>query len=93
MVVGILSVEIFIPAAASLKEKRQVVKSVKQRLRNKFNVSVTEADYHDKWQRAIIAVALVSEKQRFAEESLNKVFSFLDRETQFEIIQFNFDYC
>ena len=92
MIVGILSVEIIIPSAASLKDKRKIVLSVKDRLRKKFNVSAAEVGYQDKWQRSLLGVAAVSEKRKFVEECLNKVFDFLDNEVSFEIVKYNFEY-
>ncbi len=92
MIVGILSVEIIIPSAASLKDKRKIVLSVKDRLRKKFNVSVAETGYQDKWQRSVLGVAAISEKRSFVDECLNKVFDFLDNEVSFEIIKYNFEY-
>ena len=92
MIVGVLSVEIYIPASASLKEKRMVLKSVKDRIHNKFNASVAEVGFTDKWQRSLLAVAVVSENNKFVQEVLNKIFDFLDREPAFEITQYNFDY-
>jgi len=92
MIVGLLSVEILIPGSASLKEKKMVLKSVKDRVRKKFNVSVAEIGYQDKWQRSFLACALVTEKEKFAQEALNKIFDFLDKEPAFEIIKFNFEY-
>ena len=92
MIVGVLSVEIYIPASASLKEKRKVIKSVKDRIHNKFNASVAEVDYTDKWQRSLLAIAVVSDKNKFVQEVLNKIFDFLDREPAFEITKYNFDY-
>ena len=92
MIVGILSVEIIIPSAASLKDKRKIVLSIKDRLRKKFNVSVAEIEYQDKWQRSVLGVAIISGKRNFVEESLNKVFDFLDNEISFEIIKYNFEY-
>lgn len=91
-VVGLLQIEILIPGSASLKEKRMVLKSLKDRLRKKFNVSVAEIDFQDKWQRASLAVALVAGSEGFVQEVLNKIFSYLDDDPAFEIIQFDFDY-
>jgi uncharacterized protein YlxP (DUF503 family) len=92
MTVGILSVEIIIPSAASLKEKRKIVLSIKDRLRKKFNVSVAETGYQDKWQRSLIGIAVISEKRNFVDECLNKAFDFLDNEVSFEIVKYNFEY-
>ena len=51
MVVGILSLELYIPGASSLKEKRYVLKSIKTKVSNKFKVSIAEVDHNDKWQK------------------------------------------
>jgi uncharacterized protein YlxP (DUF503 family) len=58
-VVGLLTLEIVVPDAQSLKEKRHVVRSVKDRLRNRFHLSVAETDYLDSWQRAQLSVVAV----------------------------------
>jgi uncharacterized protein YlxP (DUF503 family) len=59
MVIGLLTVEMHIPGARSLKEKRMVLRSVKERLR-KFNVAVSETDHHDLWQRAELGIVTIS---------------------------------
>ncbi len=59
MRVSALRIELFIPGARSLKDKRRAVKSLKERIRNRFNVSVAEVDFHDLWQRSCLAVAAV----------------------------------
>jgi uncharacterized protein len=59
--------------AHSLKDKRHVVKSLKDRLRHKFNVSVAEIDYQDLWQRALVAVVTVSSHHAYAEQVLQTV--------------------
>lgn len=60
MVVGVVTFELHLPHARSLKEKRKVVKSVIERLHQKFRVSVVESDYHDLHQRSEVALALVA---------------------------------
>ena len=57
--VGVLTLELRLDDAHSLKDKRQIVKSLKDRLRGRFNVSVSEIDYQDLWQRGLVAVATV----------------------------------
>ena len=69
MVVGLLSVELHLPGAHSLKEKRMVLRRVKDRLR-KFNVAVSEVEHHDLWQRAALAVVTVSTDQQHADREL-----------------------
>lgn len=73
MVIGVCTLELNIPAAASLKDKRQVVKSLIARLRNEFNVAVAEVDQLDSWQSAVVGVATVSNDPEYAHGLLNRV--------------------
>ena len=59
MVIALLTVELHVPGARSLKDKRMVLRRVKDRLK-KFNVAVSEVEYHDLWQRAALAVVTVT---------------------------------
>ena len=72
-VVGVLTLEIRLENAHSLKDKRNVVQSLKNRLRNKFNVAVAEIDAQDLWQRATVAAVTVSSSHVFAEKVLRSV--------------------
>lgn len=92
MIVGLLSIEIYIPGSSSLKDKRMILKSLKDRAHKKFNVSVAEAGYQDKWQRSLLGFALVAEKEKFVQEALNKLFTWLDNEAAFEIVKYNFEF-
>ena len=92
MTVGVLILDVIIPASASLKEKRLVIKSLKERVKKKFNVSVAETGFQDKWQRSEIGIAVISNSPAHAEESLNNVFHFLDVADQYEIVAYNFEY-
>jgi uncharacterized protein YlxP (DUF503 family) len=71
--IGVLTMELHIEQAHSLKEKRHVVKSLKDRLRNRFNVSVAEIDAHDLWQRGVIAAVTVASDHTRAEVVLQSV--------------------
>ena len=77
MNVGILTVRLRIPENQSLKGKRQVVKSIIQRVRNRFNVSVAEVEDQDLWQVATIGVAAVSNSSAHVNEVLSKVQDFI----------------
>ena len=72
-IIGVLTLEIVLQNAQSLKDKRQVVKSLKDRLRSKFNVAVAEIDYQDLWQRSVVAAVTVSADRVFAEKLLQSV--------------------
>ena len=71
--VGVLTLELRLEDSRSLKDKRQVVKSLKDRLRHKFNVAVAEIDGQDLWQRATVAAVTVSPSHDFAEKVLRSV--------------------
>jgi uncharacterized protein YlxP (DUF503 family) len=71
--IGVLTLEMRLEYARSLKEKRQVVKSLKDRLHHKFNVAVAEIDYQDLWQRALVAAVTVSGDHAHAELVLQSV--------------------
>jgi uncharacterized protein YlxP (DUF503 family) len=90
--VGVLIIDIMIQSSTSLKEKRHVLNKIRDRLRNKFNVSVAELDYLDKWQRSQVGIALISNEYSHAENSLQKIFRYLDEFDEFEITNYTFDY-
>jgi uncharacterized protein len=73
MAVGLLTLELHIADAQSLKDKRQVIRSLKDRLRGKFNVAVAELDFQDSWQRSVIGVVTLANEERFVQEVLQKV--------------------
>jgi len=72
MVIGICTIELEIPMAASLKDKRQVIKSVTARLRKEYNVAVAEVDFHNAWNLTLISVVTVSSDTAYAHGLLMK---------------------
>jgi len=70
MIVGLLTLDLHIPEANSLKSKRLIINSLKDRIKNKFNVSIAEVDANNLWQRSIIGVACVANETKL----INKVF-------------------
>ena len=77
MYVGSLRVRLLIREARTLKDKRQVVQSVKDRLRERFNVSVAEVEAHDNRQLAVLGVALVSNESAHVRTTLEQIVSAL----------------
>jgi uncharacterized protein len=71
--IGVLTLELRLDGSHSLKDKRHVVKSLKDRLRHKFNVAVAEIDYQDLWQRSVVAAVTVSGDHGHAETVLQSV--------------------
>lgn len=79
MFVGVLQVELSIPGAFSLKEKRHVLKGFLERLRREFGVAAAEVDRQDVWNSAIVGVAFVSNDARHAESHLQKALNAIGR--------------
>lgn len=73
MVVGLVTLELHLSGCRSLKDKRRVLKSLKDRLHHRFNVSVAETNHHDLWQRAELACCVVARDRRQAESVLGAV--------------------
>jgi uncharacterized protein YlxP (DUF503 family) len=92
MHIGSLVIEIMVYSSASLKEKRYVLKGLKDRLKHKFNIAVAEIDYQDKWQRSKIGIVTISNDYGHVQNSLQQVFSFLDQSDEYEIISYEFKY-
>jgi uncharacterized protein YlxP (DUF503 family) len=78
MVVALLTVHLFLPGARSLKDKRMVLRRVKDRLA-KFNVAVAEVDHHDLWQRAELGIVTVATSSEHADRELAAVADEIDR--------------
>jgi uncharacterized protein YlxP (DUF503 family) len=79
MPVGLLTLELHISDAQSLKDKRQILRSLKDRLRGQFNVAVAELEHHETWQRSVVGIVTLSNEERHVEESLQKVLAEADR--------------
>ena len=73
MFVGIVRIELHIPASQSLKDKRSVVRGLKDRIRQRVRASVAEVEHQDLWQRASLGVAVVSGERRQVDEQLQSV--------------------
>ncbi|MDP6043464.1 MAG: DUF503 domain-containing protein [Dehalococcoidales bacterium] len=77
MNVGVCRIDLRLPGNISLKDKRQVLKSITVRVRNKFDVAVAEVDNHDRWQLATIGICCISNNSRHTNEVMSKVMDFV----------------
>ena len=77
MVIGVLTLEIDIDGAFSLKEKRMTVNRIRDRVRQRFNVAVAEVEDNDVWNHACMGVVAISNDQRHVNEMLSKVVDFV----------------
>jgi uncharacterized protein len=87
MVVGVCTVELWIPESQSLKDKRQVVHSLKDRLRGKFNLSVAEVDGQDLWQKAVLGMACVANDGRHVEQVLEQALNVMKSLPTVEVVR------
>ena len=86
MVVGVCEIDLHIPACASLKEKRFVLRSLQTRLRNRMNVAVSEADHHDRWQLASLCVVAVSNDSAVVHSILSKACGLVEHDRRVELL-------
>ena len=92
MIIGTVLIELHIPGSTSLKAKRSVLNRIKERLKNRFNASVSEVDYQDLWQRAAIGVAIVGIEKRVVESTLSNIVRQVEMETRVEITRVQMDF-
>ena len=78
MHIGVCRIRLHLPESASLKDKRQVSRSLSARIRNSFNVAVAEVEDHELWQRLTLAVCCVSTDSAHANEMVSKVVEFIE---------------
>ena len=86
MIIGACSIKLHIFEVYSLKEKRQVIKSILGRLQSRFNISVAEVDHFDTWQSSVIGFACVSNETAHVRSIINNVIRFVDSDGRVEII-------
>ncbi len=92
MIVGVCTIELRVHQAHSLKSKRQVLKSIKSRVKNKFNVAIAEVEDQDVWQRAVLGVAVVSTALDHANGVLSKVVNFVESLYLAELIDYQIEF-
>lgn len=86
MLVGVCELELFIHSSNSLKEKRFVIKSIKDQVKRKFNVSIAETDHLDKWQLAKLGIATVSNEQRIIQQTFDGIIKLIEFKGEAEIL-------
>jgi uncharacterized protein YlxP (DUF503 family) len=87
MTVGLCTVELFIPDGHSLKEKRQVLQSLKTRLRDKFNLSVAEVGDQDLWQKAILGMACVANESAHVNQVLDQAVNLIQSVSVIQLVR------
>ena len=92
MPIGLLTLEIHILDAQSLKDKRQVLRSLKDRLRAHYNVSVAELEHQDTWQRSRVGVVTISGDQAYLEKSLAEISAECERLLERDLVSQAIEY-
>jgi uncharacterized protein YlxP (DUF503 family) len=92
VIVGVLTLEIDISGAFSLKEKRMTVNRIRDRVRAKFNVAIAEVDDNEVWNHACIGVVGISNDQRHLNEMLSKVVAFVEDIRDCELEDYSLDF-
>ena len=90
-VIALLTIDLHIPHAQSLKDKRMVIRSLKDRLRSKFNVAVAEVDHQDLWQRSQLSVATVGPDESYLTQLLQHALEEAERTAPECVIQGNIE--
>jgi uncharacterized protein YlxP (DUF503 family) len=92
MVIGLLSFEIFLPYAQSLKDKRRIMSAFKDRIKGRFNVAVAELDYQDKWQRGRFGIVTLNSQKIIVDQVLQKILDEAEQSLGAEITQAEIQY-
>ncbi len=88
MLLGICTINLYFPDSHSLKDKRNIVKSIKLRIRNNFNVSVSEINNYDLWKNTILGIACIGNEKKYLNNVLNEVIKFIDNQNKLQLINF-----
>jgi len=89
MIVGLLELDLRIPDAQSLKDKRMYLRSLCDRIRNKFNVSIAEVDGGNAHRHAVVGIAHVSNEQKFSNQVLSKIVNLVEQERGIELVDYH----
>jgi len=89
--IGLLHMELFIPGSRSLKDKRRVVKSLKEQIHNRYNCSVAEIGEKDLWARASLAACVIGDDVRFVNTQLNEIARFAAQKNGAELLDYRIE--
>ena len=92
MIIGVLLLDLHVPSAHSLKDRRAVIKSLKDRLRNRFNIAIAEVDATEKWQRSTLGVSTLGDHRDQVDAVLDHVTDWLRMSPTIALIRAERDY-
>lgn len=85
-IIGFCSFDIYLPGCRSLKDKRIILSSIKQKLRKEYNIAISELDYNDFWQRTLLGVVTVSNSEKRICSIFDKILLYLENNPAIEVI-------
>lgn len=91
MIIGLLSIILFLPSSRSLKDKRRLIKGMIEKIKNRYNVSISELDHHDLWQKSKICIAYIAKNQPGIEKTFQKIEGFIESNPEIIIAQKEID--
>ncbi len=91
MFIGVCTIEVHVPESGSLKTKRHSIRSLKDRIRNRFNVSVAEIEDNDLWQKASLAVAAVSNDKSRLNQTLDLVLNMVRSVPEISLLDYHIE--
>lgn len=89
MIVGVMRLQVSVFDAMTLKDKRRVIKSLKDRIGNKYNVSIAEVDHQDRLRTVVLGVAMVANERRFVDSALSGMVEFVRKIPQIHLIDYS----
>ncbi len=92
MIVGIMVIDLFSKSTHSLKEKRNIITSIKEKLKQKFNISIIESDYQDTWQKIQLAISMVSNSRVMIEKVFDQIEDFIYLNYPVQLVAVNKEY-
>ncbi len=87
MIIGLLTLEIYLPYSHSLKEKRKTLNRIKDRLKKKFNIAFAELEYQNKWQRSKIGLVTINAQKRMIENMFHAIIRDIEEIVEGELLQ------
>lgn len=92
MIVGIITLELRIPMAQSLKDKRRVIKSLIDKSKNKFNIAVAEVGNKELWKDAELGLVTIAGDKRYLEKVINKIIKYIEDFPEVHLYKYTIDY-
>jgi len=88
MLLGVCTINLYLPSSRSLKDKRSIIKSLKLRIKNNFNVSVSEINNYDLWKNTTLGIACIGNEKKYLNGVLNEVIKFIENQNKLQLINF-----